>query len=99
MPERIQRKRTRGWRLPPRAVVVSRPTRWRNPFPVGGSRDRAAAAAAYRDLLAADEMLRAAARAELAGMDLVCWCPPGEPCHADVVLEIANQDPTPPRRP
>lgn len=29
---------------------------------------------------------------ELAGKNLACWCPIGEPCHADVLLEIANRD-------
>jgi hypothetical protein len=34
-------------------------------------------------------------RSELAGRDLACWCPPGQPCHADVLLELANgADPT-----
>ena len=27
---------------------------------------------------------------ELRGKDLVCWCPPAEPCHADVLLELAS---------
>lgn len=27
---------------------------------------------------------------ELAGCDLACWCPLDQPCHADVLLEIAN---------
>jgi len=27
----------------------------------------------------------------LRGHDLSCWCPPGQPCHADVLLELANQ--------
>lgn len=31
-------------------------------------------------------------RADLAGADLACWCPPGQPCHADVLLEIANAE-------
>lgn len=35
MPERIQLQRTRGWRKPDGAVVVSRPSRWGNPFRVG----------------------------------------------------------------
>lgn len=30
-------------------------------------------------------------RAELRGKNLACWCKPGEPCHADVLLEIANR--------
>jgi len=29
-------------------------------------------------------------RAELAGHDLACWCPLDQPCHADVLLELAN---------
>lgn len=29
-------------------------------------------------------------RRGLAGRDLVCWCPPDVPCHADVLLELAN---------
>lgn len=32
MPERIQRKRTPGWKMPPGAVYVGRPTKWGNPF-------------------------------------------------------------------
>jgi hypothetical protein len=34
---------------------------------------------------AADEI-----RATLAGRDLACWCPLDQPCHADVLLELAN---------
>lgn len=29
---------------------------------------------------------------ELAGKDLACWCPLDQPCHADVLLELANQE-------
>lgn len=29
-------------------------------------------------------------RAELGGHDLACWCPLDQPCHADVLLELAN---------
>jgi hypothetical protein len=29
-------------------------------------------------------------RRELAGKNLVCWCPIGSPCHADVLLRVAN---------
>ncbi|MGW2371750.1 DUF4326 domain-containing protein [Kitasatospora sp. NPDC001683] len=31
------------------------------------------------------------ARRELAGRDLVCRCALGQPCHADVLLQLANQ--------
>jgi hypothetical protein len=30
------------------------------------------------------------ARRELRGRDLACYCPLDEPCHADVLLEVAN---------
>lgn len=33
-------------------------------------------------------------RRELGGKDLMCWCPPELPCHADVLLEIANGEPS-----
>jgi hypothetical protein len=33
------------------------------------------------------------ARSELRGKNLACWCKPGEPCHADVLLELANSEP------
>jgi hypothetical protein len=29
----------------------------------------------------------------LRGQNLACWCPPGEPCHADVLIELANLPP------
>lgn len=30
-------------------------------------------------------------RDTMRGKNLACWCKPGEPCHADVLLEIANR--------
>jgi hypothetical protein len=35
-------------------------------------------------------------RDELGGRNLACWCKPGEPCHADVLLELANSNPSEP---
>ncbi|WP_197919347.1 DUF4326 domain-containing protein [Thiosulfatihalobacter marinus] len=29
---------------------------------------------------------------ELRGKDLACWCSPDQPCHADVLLEMANRE-------
>lgn len=31
---------------------------------------------------------------DLRNRNLACWCRAGEPCHADVLLELANVDPT-----
>jgi hypothetical protein len=32
------------------------------------------------------------ARVELRGHDLACWCPLGRPCHADVLLDLADEE-------
>ena len=37
-----------------------------------------------------DMPYRERVRRALAGKDLACWCKPGAPCHADVLLEWAN---------
>lgn len=151
-PARLQLSRAKGWRKPEGAVVVARPTRWGNPFPLKGDWIVWAAVAAgfradaagrreaalwyYRRWLAADaparpepaqgdetvlesglaaptgEHIRGLAagvastlyrisvptpptiediREKLRGRDLACWCKPGEPCHADILLELANR--------
>lgn len=90
-PRRIQRKRTRGWRKPADAIVVSRPSRWGNPFRVG---DQATLVRLFEQWLVNSDDPRAQwMRANLRllrGHDLACWCEPGEPCHADVLLRLAN---------
>lgn len=35
-------------------------------------------------------LFRKTVKLELRGKDLACWCPLDGPCHADVLLEIAN---------
>ena len=48
----------------------------------------------FRDYLKMNpdgQRLAERARVELRGKNLACWCKPGEPCHADVLLEIANR--------
>lgn len=88
-PERIQRKRTKGWRLPANTVCVSRPGRYGNPFDwqlLG----REEAVRRFRlDLLARLEG-DPHCLDELRGRNMACWCKPGEPCHADILLELAN---------
>jgi hypothetical protein len=127
-PKRIQRQRTKGWRMPDGAIYVGRPTMWGNPYAVGGgvviTADRGddrgltaeldgrlgitaeQAVAGFLDLM----QLRLAVPpynddwdddyqgkwtsdvAALAGHDLACWCPLDQPCHADVLLKLANGD-------
>jgi hypothetical protein len=80
-PRRVQLRRKPGWRKPPGAVVVSRPTRWGNPYPVA-TFGREQAVVLFRRYLVDHP--------ELAGKDLACWCKPGELCRADIWLEVAN---------
>ena len=94
-PQRIQRKRTKGWRMP-NAVYVGRPGRWGNPFIAdllnGGNMSPEETVDHFRRALI-DGRLQvsvASVRRDLAGKDLACWCPPGAPCHADVLLLLAN---------
>jgi hypothetical protein len=88
MPIRIQIQRTRGWRMPPNTVWVARPGRWGNPFKVSAKQTVAQAIERFRCEM--PDFTREAARAQLAGRNLACFCKLGEPCHADVLLEIAN---------
>lgn len=104
MPERIQLRRAKGWRMPEDAVKVDRTTPWGNPFIVGKHGTQAECVDLYRKLMAGylcvstgDIAAQAAAREyvaahreKLRGKPLACWCRPGTPCHADVLLEIAN---------
>ena len=93
-PRRVQLRRTQGWRLPDGAVNVAYPTRWANPYrPADRSLEaNAVAVEQYRDYLTSRPDLLAAARAELAGKDLACWCDPDLPCHADVLLRVADEN-------
>jgi hypothetical protein len=137
-PRRIQRRRARGWHLPPNTVYVGRPTRWGNPFdfrrsdycwaalsfgcrgdragrqeaavraflewidpPFGrrtlqselqpkfaaGSREVAIGPAVEAGAAPSKDEIRAALR----GRNLACFCPLDRPCHADVLLDIANR--------
>jgi len=90
-PKRIQRKRTKGWRMPPNTVYVGRPTKWGNPFPHADRYINLDAFALWLANTVAGQKLAIAARRELRGKNLACWCPLGQPCHADELLRIANE--------
>ena len=92
-PYRVQLSRREGSRLPANTVVVARPSRWGNPFVVTESYPVERAVDDYEQWLMMDpkgtEVLRAA-RLELRGKNLGCWCKPGTPCHGDVLLRLVN---------
>ncbi len=87
MPQRIQRKRTKGWRMPAGAVYVGRGSKWGNPYKIGTCfiADAESAVMAFRANLPIGKFAQ-----ELRGKDLACWCALDQPCHADVLLEEAN---------
>lgn len=101
-PVRVQLRRTKGWRKPPNTVVVARPSQWGNPARVGDDLsyhlgDGAAVASADQVMT----FYRAHAEAEIAasreewiaplrGKNLACWCALDQPCHADILLVLAN---------
>ena len=125
MPERIQLRRTKGWRMPVNTVKVDRATTWGNPYqllysypakwfpaelveslgckvsqtehgPFVHVRTNPQAVGLFRWWVNQDDEKQAAFReilvAKLRGKNLACWCGEGEPCHADVLLEIANSE-------
>ena len=98
-PIRVQLRRTKGWRMPENTVSVARPGPYGNPYKVGDPDQNGMgmaasdAVAAFRALVTSDNrwLDRIAA---LRGRNLACWCRPGDWCHADVLLELANSPST-----
>jgi len=85
--------------MPEGGCSVARHTRWGNPYKADPARRRdpehaTELVAAYRawvlDPNRTEGPTIVEIRRELGGRDLGCWCPPNLPCHADVLLEVAN---------
>ena len=104
MPERIQLRRAKGWRMPPDTVKVDRTTQWGNPFIVGKHGTQAECVRLFELAIHGyvamgtgnfDEQCAVrdhvvTNRDQLRGKNLACWCRIGTPCHADVLLKVAN---------
>lgn len=98
--------KAKGWHMPEGSVYIGRPHkqdaawfadpmsgpawgRWGNPYTVE-QYGRDEAVRLHREwVLSSPERVAAVVR-ELSGRVLVCWCRPGEACHGDVLLAIAN---------
>lgn len=84
--------------MPPNTLKVDRSTRWGNPFSAAEAGSAAAAVALHRRWMSGDVAApdgaappsAAALRQALGGRHLACWCPLDGPCHADLLLAIAN---------
>lgn len=121
-PIRVQRKRTKGWRMPENTVYVGRGSQWGNPHRIGdivqdrneenmtwekhAIKAKEAVAMYSADLFpyrhqGVNSTLEAFyvsvaniedIQSQLRGKNLACWCPLDKPCHADVLLEVANSE-------
>jgi hypothetical protein len=89
--KRIQRKRSKGWKMPPNTVYVGRPTKWGNPYKIGVDGNREEVIAKYREWLKRKLEEDPTFLDPLKGKDLACWCPLNKPCHADVILEFLKE--------
>ncbi len=114
-PVRIQRKRIKGWRMPPNTVSVTRPGPWGNQYyplsghsrgrftddmlPVanGDVRDPVVQVRWFREWLTELRDSQPGGFEQfvgpIRGKNLACWCALDQPCHADVLLELANAQP------
>lgn len=124
-PIRIQRKRTKGWKMPENTVCCNRPTKWGNPLKLVGNMIYIEAAYRrtildkwvflsngdikkmlniYRSLFSGSDNFQNEPDIEywvdefskldlstLRGKNLACFCSQDHPCHADVLLELANK--------
>lgn len=111
-PVRIQRKSSKGWKMPENTVCVTRPGKFGNPFNwvqlreagyKGTSEELTAQCIRdFRGWLLNEYEVWTGPMAEenrklimdnisqLSGKNLACWCPLSKPCHADVLLDLAN---------
>jgi hypothetical protein len=90
--------------MPENTVIVDRSTRWGNPFIVNPKAKPGSysggmyiavptledAIECFREAVMQREHFVATVKSELRGKNLACWCALNQPCHADVLLEIAN---------
>lgn len=73
----------------PHDVYIGRPSKWGNPFTVA-EHGRGTALELYAQWIRTQPDLLVAAKRELRGKVLGCWCKPRE-CHGDILAEIANE--------
>lgn len=91
MLKRIQRKRTKGWRMPKNTVSVTRPGKYGNPFEIGAlgitvdNCLRLFEIYVFNRIREEPDFLK-----PLRGKNLACFCSLEQPCHADVLLRLAN---------
>jgi hypothetical protein len=77
--EEVDQAAVRGWE-------------WKFRSPRHVCKDAQEAVRKFAGCLGLDDCMIAEVRRELKGKNLACFCPLDHPCHADVLLEIANSE-------
>jgi len=77
----------------PYDIYCGRPSKWGNPFEIGRDGDRGEVIEKYREYIASRPDLMEAAKKELKGKTLGCWCHP-QKCHCDILAKIADANET-----
>lgn len=117
LPVRVQRKRSKGWKMPDNTVYVGRGSRFGNPFRLSEdgfienyTRWHTWEDWSYTNNFSVKEVVELYEQwidgqlrsnrlpmppswsdiSNLKGKNLSCFCPLSEPCHADVLLRLAN---------
>lgn len=98
-PLRRQRRRTKGFRLPPATCCVTRPGKWGNPFDTADEFEGAFEMFSqsqeipdWMDRRKGEQMIDIVANVrQLRGFKLACWCELDQPCHADTLAREANK--------
>ena len=107
-PQRIQLSRRKGWRLQDHSLAlnglparaVTRPGIYGNPHRVGRDGTAEECVAKYRaDIetvlngeIGLHKAVIVALLRDIRGKNLGCYCSPDAPCHADVLLDLANRE-------
>lgn len=78
---RVQRRRIKGWRMPPNTTYVGRGSKYGNPYRIGARDERTGgvltagtATQRYAEDLNLGKMHWIGARRWLRGRNLACWC-------------------------
>lgn len=100
-PLRIQRKRTKGWKMPEGAIYVGRPGPFGNPFESVEEFRGWLSGEPPENLLemTLEEVFTLTIKRKrildslktLRGKQIACWCSLDKPCHADVLAEMASK--------
>lgn len=111
-PTRVQRKRTKGWKMPANTIYVGRPSKYGNYCKTGSQLELAdenhnpiiliinnldESLYAFRryweiSIAYSKEFKKEHPLVALRGKNLACWCPLDKPCHADILIELANKN-------